>query len=549
MAHGVKLRPRRRLERLAGGHQVLQGLDRAVAVEGVGDVEVDDRAGGGASGAQAQAGADVLQQLALDARELQEARRLLDEPGAAGVEEGRGAEGDEMEVLVAAVEALLEADQEAPVAGLVAQRVAAQSVVAAKQQLVLEVEVLGQVARGLGDEQAVAEGPHVVAHAGRDAAVLDPAAAQPAQEVGAQEEDLARSESPAVGGVAGQHEPAAVAPEDRRGPAEPGGEHPPEVEVLGALDLLEVADGDEAVLDELVADPGIGEGAVGGGGVGRREAGSRGEEVAIVGEAEAEALGEAVEQAGRQAAVDLEEVAPLAEAVDDLAAVVERVDADVVQRRDARRPAGVEGVEGALDVEGAGVAVAVVGEGEVDDAVGVAQAGVAVTDQLRGAVDVLEPRHLDVLAGAEEVLVLDVERGAVGAAGAAEVEAELQRPDVPRQHLEIDLALVLGDRPDGRLVQVAVVAQQPLALAQGLGRVGVAGLEEQLALDHLGPGGAVQAVDEAEDAAALAGPAGIEDVLGDDVDGADLLARGGRLHGLLVRSEEHTTPVTCQSRM
>src|SRR6202023_3678693 len=131
--------------------------------------------------------------------------------------------------------------------------------------------------------------------------------------------------------AAGQDEPPPPAPKDGGGPAEPGGEPPPEVEVLGALDLLEVAHGDEAVLDELVPDPGIGQGAVGGGGVGRREAGGRGEEVAIVGEAEAEALRDDVELAGGQAAVNLEEVAPLAEAVDDVAAVVERIEADVGQ--------------------------------------------------------------------------------------------------------------------------------------------------------------------------------------------------------------------------
>src|ERR1700674_5524725 len=434
-------------EGLAGGDQELQGLDRAVAIDREGHVEVDDRAAGGAAGPHPEAEADVFQQLPLDGLAWQEARRGLDEPGAAGIEEHRGAEGGEVEVFAAAVEALLEAEQEAPVAGLVAQRVAAQAV---------------------------------------------------------------------------------FAPDHRGGPADAGREHPPEVHVFGALDLVEVAHGDEAVLDELVADPGIGQGAVGGG-IGRREAGDRGEAVAIVGEDEPEALGAAVEQAWRQAAIDLQEVAPLPEAVDDAAAVVERIDAQVVQRRDARRPAGIEGVEGALDVELAGVAVAVVGESEIDQAVGAAQAGVAVAHQLRGAVDVREPGHLDVFAGAEEVLVFDVERGAVGAAGAVEVETDLQRPDVARHPLEIDLAGILGDRPDGRFIQVAVAAQQPLGLAQRLRREGVAGMEQQLVLDHLGSGGAVQAVDQVEDAAALARPAGVEDVLGDDVDGADLLARGGRL--------------------
>src|ERR1700674_3675977 len=172
-------------EGLAGGDQELQGLDRAVAIDREGHVEVDDRAAGGAAGPHPEAEADVFQQLPLDGLAWQEARRGLDEPGAAGIEEHRGAEGGEVEVFAAAVEALLEAEQEAPVAGLVAQRVAAQAVVAAEQELVLEVEVLGQVADGLDDEQAIAEGPHVVAQAGGDAAVLDQAAAQPAGQAGA----------------------------------------------------------------------------------------------------------------------------------------------------------------------------------------------------------------------------------------------------------------------------------------------------------------------------------------------------------------------------
>ena len=94
---------------------------------------MEDGAAGGAAGGDAQADADVLQDspLLLGLQRAVARREGVHEPGLAGVEEGRGAEVDEVEDLAVAVEALLQGQQEAAVARLVAQRIAAQAAVAA----------------------------------------------------------------------------------------------------------------------------------------------------------------------------------------------------------------------------------------------------------------------------------------------------------------------------------------------------------------------------------------------------------------------------------
>src|SRR3954452_17764307 len=103
------------LERIPRRHQPLHALDGAFAVEGEGDVEVEDGAAGGAAGGDAQAEADVLQGLALLLQRAVARSEGIHEPGLAGVEEDRGAEMGQVEDLAVAVEALLRGQQEAAV--------------------------------------------------------------------------------------------------------------------------------------------------------------------------------------------------------------------------------------------------------------------------------------------------------------------------------------------------------------------------------------------------------------------------------------------------
>src|SRR5206468_858097 len=139
--------------------------DRTGAVEGEGDVEVEDGASGGAAGGDAQAEADVFQDLPVLPQGAVALGEGVHEPGLAGVEEGRGAQMDQVEDLAVAVEALLQGQEDAAVARLVAQRIAAQAAVAAEEELVLAVQAVGEVGAERGVEDLRAEVAQVVAQA------------------------------------------------------------------------------------------------------------------------------------------------------------------------------------------------------------------------------------------------------------------------------------------------------------------------------------------------------------------------------------------------
>ena len=102
--------------------------------------------------AEAQADPDIGEHAAARA-----VAAAVGEPRAAGVDEHRGSDLDQVERPPVGDEALLEGEQPAAVAVLVAQRVAAQSVVAAEGELVVEVEPGGGVGAQAGEEDVAAE--------------------------------------------------------------------------------------------------------------------------------------------------------------------------------------------------------------------------------------------------------------------------------------------------------------------------------------------------------------------------------------------------------
>jgi hypothetical protein len=81
---------------------------------------MEDGASGGAAGGDAQAEADVLQDLAVLPQGAVGVGEGVHEPGLASFEEDRGAEMGQVEDLAVAVEALLERQEETAVPRLVA---------------------------------------------------------------------------------------------------------------------------------------------------------------------------------------------------------------------------------------------------------------------------------------------------------------------------------------------------------------------------------------------------------------------------------------------
>ncbi len=103
------------------------------------------------------------------------------EPGPADVAEHHRAEPEEVKELALAVPALLDRQEDAAITLLVAQRVAAQAVVATEQKLALGVEILRQVDAGADVERLIREVAPEIAQAEREeeadpAPRLEPAA-------------------------------------------------------------------------------------------------------------------------------------------------------------------------------------------------------------------------------------------------------------------------------------------------------------------------------------------------------------------------------------
>ena len=86
------------------------------------------------------------------------------------------------------------------------------------------------------------------------------------------------------------------------------------------------------------------------------------------------------------------------------------------------------------------------------------------TEVQRFAVHVVRPAERQLLAVAEQVFLLELDRARVFATLAAEVDAGVQRPGIARANFEIDRLPVLGHRANDCVIQVVVGAQDALGL-------------------------------------------------------------------------------------
>src|SRR5262245_40788748 len=116
-------------------HQKLHIVDGGIAVERERQVDVDDVAEPRAAVAEPQADTHVLQQA--------QARRAdgAFAPGSTDIEEGSGTDPNQAKRIPVREVALLHGQQRTGLASLIAKRVAAESIVAAEQDLRIQIEL------------------------------------------------------------------------------------------------------------------------------------------------------------------------------------------------------------------------------------------------------------------------------------------------------------------------------------------------------------------------------------------------------------------------
>ena len=100
---------------------------------------------------------------------------------------------------------------------------------------------------------------------------------------------------------------------------------------------------------------------------------------------------------------------------------------------------------------------------------------------------------------AEQVQLLDLDSGGVLPAVPAERNARIECPHIARDDFDVDFTVVIRDRSDGSVVEVARRSQQPLGFVHQPLRISIAAAEQELAPDDLFACGDVQAVGEAEE--------------------------------------------------
>src|SRR5690349_20120008 len=91
---------------------------------------------------------------------------------------------------------------------------------------------------------------------------------------------------------------------------------------------------------------------------------------------------------------------------------------------------------------------------------------IQVANLVTGSVDAVLMRQSDFTAAAEQVRFLQFNAGRIFAAGSTVLNSRLERPDIAGAHFEIDDAVVISDRPNLRIEQIAVAAQNALAFPQ-----------------------------------------------------------------------------------
>ena len=209
------------------------------------------------------------------------------------------------------------------------------------------------------------------------------------------------------------------------------------------------------------------------------------------------------------------------ELVDFFAQIVARDGAVVFDGRNLRAPRGVERIEGMRDLRDALRTVARADVGGGRGPFRAEHVRVGPRHGVAGAVDGAAVRHLQGLAPAEKIRVLQVEIGAVRAAGAAEGEARTQGPHILGDDLDIDLAVGVVHRHDSRVVDVAQQAQGTFGFREFARAISVPAREQQLRLDARAFGAYVQAVRQPKQPVGLARIGLVENIANVEVDLAD----------------------------
>ena len=204
-----------------------------------------------------------------------------------------------------------------------------------------------------------------------------------------------------------------------------------------------------------------------------------------------------------------------------LAELIAGLDALAIGQEHATRAPHVERIERSRQAESHLVAVVGIDVGRRQAREALEEVRVEVGQRQRLTVHVAFPLEVDLLPGAEQVVLLELGGKRVLAARAAEADAGIQCPDVAGAHFEVHNLAVVGDRHDDSVVEVVVRAQDPFGLQHEPVPVRFARLEEQLVLDDLRPRFDVQLVCGPVEPAVLAVDARVEHVADDHGDLAD----------------------------
>ncbi len=168
-------------------------------------------------------------------------------------------------------------------------------------------------------------------------------------------------------------------------------------------------------------------------------------------------------------------------AVVALAERIARVGEHAVASQQAEAVARFERIERPPDAQPPHMAVAGVRPVQIVLPARAVDGRIAPLDHLRVAVDVAFHAEYQRLAAAEEVLVREAEGAVVLAAAAAEARAHLQRPDIVRDDLDVDQAVVDPRGAHARFAQEPQAAQVALGLLQHAGGIRIAAGEQQVA--------------------------------------------------------------------
>src|SRR5262245_1234205 len=258
-----------------------------------------------------------------------------------------------------------------------------------------------------------------------------------------------------------QERSVTVGAERRRGPAELERVAKAKLLVLGARNLVAVADGREVVLDGLDANERIVEVTV----LRQRRRGGlvrRGVEVRVLApDAEDRSPRPAVLEAVRPAEPELRELCLPPVARNALAESVHGLDGLVLRHRDAGAPAAVERVERPLEAQAPTLAVVAVAIRDVADPARAGHVRVVPMERVGAAVRVLRELERQLFPVPEQVQLLELDSAGVLAARAAERDARVGRPDLARGHLDRRRTVAAVARADGRFADIAQVPEVP----------------------------------------------------------------------------------------